>query len=106
MAIMAKDREMEIMEDNHRVEVRVYVQKVKHLEYEHKNTLGRVESKVGPYALLHQHTRAHIPLVAFLVWVPVGAPLAAVNHHYHRQRLFRRHHHQLLPHYSTMKSNQ
>lgn len=59
MAIMAKDREMEIMEDNHRVEVRVYVQKVKHLEYEHKNTLGRVESKVGPYTLLHQHTHAH-----------------------------------------------
>ena len=43
---MAKDREMEIMEDNHRVEVRVYVQKVKHLEYEHKNTLGRITSEV------------------------------------------------------------
>ena len=46
MAITAKDREMEIMEDNHRVEVRVYVQKVKHLEYEHKNALGRITSEV------------------------------------------------------------
>lgn len=42
--IMSKDREMEIMEDNHRVEVRVYVQKVKHLEYEHKNNLKRVQA--------------------------------------------------------------
>ena len=31
--ISKKDREMEQMEDNHRVEVRVYLQKVKHLEY-------------------------------------------------------------------------
>merc|ERR1711988_2100809 len=35
--VAAKDREMELMEDNHRVEVRVYLQKVKHLEYEHSN---------------------------------------------------------------------
>lgn len=42
MQIAAKDREMELMEDNHRVEVRVYVQKVKHLEYEHKNHMKRV----------------------------------------------------------------
>ncbi|CAK4072037.1 unnamed protein product [Aphanomyces euteiches] len=44
MEIMAKDREMEMMEDNHRVEVRVYIQKVKHLEYEHKNNLKRVKT--------------------------------------------------------------
>jgi len=31
--IAKKDRAMEEMEDNHRVEVRVYLQKVKHLEY-------------------------------------------------------------------------
>ena len=42
-SIAAKDRAMELMEDNHRVEVRVYVQKVKHLEYEHKNNLGAIE---------------------------------------------------------------
>jgi len=42
LGIMAKDREMELMEDNHRVEVRVYIQKVKHLEYEHKNNIKRV----------------------------------------------------------------
>lgn len=92
MAIMAKDREMEIMEDNHRVEVRVYVQKVKHLEYEHKNTLGRVESKVGPYALLRQHTHAHVSLVASLLWLPVGAPLAAINHHHRHSPAFRSQH--------------
>ena len=43
MSIAAKDRAMELMEDNHRVEVRVYVQKVKHLEYEHKNNLKAVD---------------------------------------------------------------
>jgi hypothetical protein len=41
--IMSKDREMEVMEDNHRIEIRVYVQKVKHLEYEHKNNLKKVQ---------------------------------------------------------------
>ncbi|KAF1325857.1 Sporangia induced dynein regulatory complex protein, partial [Globisporangium splendens] len=57
--IMSKDREMEIMEDNHRVEVRVYVQKVKHLEYEHKNNLKRVQADATGHLDeehdLHQH---------------------------------------------------
>jgi len=44
-AIQQKDREMELMEDNHRVEVRVYIQKVKHLEYEHKNNVKRVKQE-------------------------------------------------------------
>jgi growth arrest-specific protein 8 len=39
LAIAAKDRDMEQLEDNHRVELRVYQQKVKHLEYEHRNNL-------------------------------------------------------------------
>jgi len=39
LAIAAKDREMELLEDNHRVELRVYQQKVKHLEYEHKHNI-------------------------------------------------------------------
>jgi len=39
LAATAKDREMELMEDNHRVELRVYQQKVKHLEYENKNKI-------------------------------------------------------------------
>ena len=30
---------MELLEDNHRVELRVYQQKVKHLEYEHRNNI-------------------------------------------------------------------
>lgn len=42
--IMSKDREMEVMEDNHRVEVRVYVQKVKHLEYEHSANVKRAKA--------------------------------------------------------------
>jgi hypothetical protein len=42
MGIVSKDREMELREDNHRVEVRVYIQKVKHLEYEHKNAIKKV----------------------------------------------------------------
>lgn len=42
LAIEAKDREMELLEDNHRVELRVYQQKVKHLEYEHKNNIREI----------------------------------------------------------------
>lgn len=33
---------MELLEDNHRVELRVYQQKVKHLEYEHKNSIKSI----------------------------------------------------------------
>jgi growth arrest-specific protein 8 len=48
MAISAKDREMELLEDNHRVELRVYQQKVKHLEFEHKNNIkGIVRDGTG-----------------------------------------------------------
>ncbi|KAJ1442082.1 growth-arrest-specific micro-tubule binding-domain-containing protein, partial [Ochromonadaceae sp. CCMP2298] len=42
LAVSAKDREMELLEDNHRVELRVYQQKVKHLEYEHKNNIKTI----------------------------------------------------------------
>jgi growth arrest-specific protein 8 len=42
LAITAKDREMELLEDSHRVELRVYQQKVKHLEYEHKNNIKMI----------------------------------------------------------------
>jgi hypothetical protein len=42
LAVTSKDREMELMEDNHRVEIRVYQQKVKHLEYEHKNNIKSI----------------------------------------------------------------
>jgi hypothetical protein len=37
-----KDKDMEKMEENHRVEVRVYLQKVKHLEFEHRNDLTNI----------------------------------------------------------------
>jgi growth arrest-specific protein 8 len=33
---------MEMLEDNHRVELRVYQQKVKHLEYEHRNNIKAI----------------------------------------------------------------
>merc|ERR1712023_580171 len=35
----AKDREIELMSENHQVELKVYMQKVKHLDYEHKNSI-------------------------------------------------------------------
>jgi hypothetical protein len=54
MSIQKKDRDMEQMEDNHRVEVRVYVQKVKHLEYEHKNNLKGID--VDSEALMGEET--------------------------------------------------
>ena len=40
--IAKKDRDMELMEENHRVELRVYLQKVRHLEYEHRHALRGV----------------------------------------------------------------
>lgn len=43
LGITDKDQSMEQMEASHRVEVRVYIQKVKHLEYEHKNNMRRVD---------------------------------------------------------------
>lgn len=43
--ILAKDREMEMMEENHRVEISVYLQKVKHLEYEHEDNLRGIETE-------------------------------------------------------------
>ena len=36
------ESEMERMQDAHRNDIRIYVQKVKHLEYEHKNNLMAV----------------------------------------------------------------
>lgn len=57
LAISAKDREMELLEDNHRVELRVYQQKVKHLEYEHRNNIkGIVRDGTG---LLESEQQTH-----------------------------------------------
>jgi growth arrest-specific protein 8 len=42
LSTAAKDREMEMLEDNHRVELRGYQQKVKHLEYEHRNNIKTI----------------------------------------------------------------
>ena len=44
-AIVAKDREIEAMEEHHRVEVRVYQQKMKHLEHEHGNGLEEARAE-------------------------------------------------------------
>jgi hypothetical protein len=45
LSISAKDREVELLEKNHLVELRVYQQKVKHLEYEHANNVSKIERK-------------------------------------------------------------
>lgn len=44
LMVEQKDREMETMEENHRVEKKVYEQKVKHLDYEHRHALKRTEA--------------------------------------------------------------
>jgi growth arrest-specific protein 8 len=66
MNISAKDRAMELMEDNHRVEVRVYVQKVKHLEYEHKNNLTHIAAEgqelLGEEATSHNEREQDLKL--------------------------------------------
>jgi growth arrest-specific protein 8 len=55
LATAAKDREMELLEDNHRVELRVYQQKVKHLEYEHRNNIKSIIED-GTNLLQHEQT--------------------------------------------------
>lgn len=39
------DREMEEIERNHRVDIRVYLQKVKHLQFEHKSNGKTVKTE-------------------------------------------------------------
>jgi len=55
--VQSKEREMEMLEDNHRVELRVYQQKVKHLEYEHRNNIKDIV-KEGT-SLLEDEQKAH-----------------------------------------------
>ena len=45
MAIEAKDKEMETMEQNHRVEVRVYIQKVKHLQVRYRELASGIRTE-------------------------------------------------------------
>ena len=56
LAVSAKDREMGLLEDNHRVELRVYQQKVKHLEYEHKNNIRNIVRDGTSLLENEQHT--------------------------------------------------
>jgi len=55
--VESREKEMERMEENHRVEIRVYLQKVKHLEYEHKNNLKTLVEEGGE--LLEDEAQAH-----------------------------------------------
>jgi len=43
--IESREKDMDELDDNHRVEVRVFQQKLKHLQYEHKNNLRRSSSE-------------------------------------------------------------
>jgi len=45
LAVLGREREMELMAENHRVEVKVYQQKVKHLEYEHAHGMRRLAGR-------------------------------------------------------------
>eukprot|EP01038_Epipyxis_sp_PR26KG_P016054 gene16054-21802_t len=56
LSITAKDREMELLEDNHRVELRVYQQKVKHLEYEHRNSIKSIVQEGTGLLEMEQNT--------------------------------------------------
>jgi CMP-N-acetylneuraminic acid synthetase len=47
---------MQELEDAHRVEIKVYMQKVKHLEYEHTNNCERVQHEA---AFLMKEERNH-----------------------------------------------
>ena len=41
------DTKMQELEEAHRVEIKVYIQKVKHLEYEHQNNQERVQAEAA-----------------------------------------------------------
>ena len=81
LMVLAKEREAELKEDNHRTEVRVYVQKVRHLEYEHAQGAKRVrktgDEKVGEERDDHTllaHPLAEVPL-QLAVQLAVQLPL-------------------------------
>ena len=50
------DTKMQELEEAHRVEIKVYIQKVKHLEYEHSNNAERVQAEA---AYLMKEERNH-----------------------------------------------
>ena len=49
------DTKMQELEEAHRVEIKVYIQKVKHLEYEHSNNCDRVQSE-ATYLMKEERT--------------------------------------------------
>ena len=51
LALASKEREIEVMENNHRVTLRVYDQKIKSLEYTHKNSLEHISSSAESTSL-------------------------------------------------------
>jgi growth arrest-specific protein 8 len=60
LSVGSKEREMEMLEDNHRVELRVYQQKVKHLEYEHRNKIKDIVREGT--ALLESEQKVRLPI--------------------------------------------
>ncbi|KNC47708.1 growth-arrest-specific protein 8 [Thecamonas trahens ATCC 50062] len=56
-ALRNKDREMEELEENHQVQIKVYKQKVKHLLYEHQNKIAELKRQAESKMTL-QHTEA------------------------------------------------
>lgn len=52
------DSKMQELEDAHRVEIKVYMQKVKHLEYEHNNNCERVQ--VDSKDLMNKERSHHV----------------------------------------------
>jgi len=56
--IAAREKAMQQAEDNHRMEVRVYLQKVKHLEYEHAKNLRTVQEETQEMAEEEAHAHS------------------------------------------------
>lgn len=67
LGVLAIEREIELMGENHRVEVKVYQQKVKHLEYEHAHAMRRLAMEED--ATLHAEDDAHMKYVGCTVAV-------------------------------------
>lgn len=59
LGLLAKEREIETTGENHRVEVKVYQQKIKHLEYQHTHAMKSVAVEDASSLRVEEDTHEH-----------------------------------------------
>jgi hypothetical protein len=71
-----KDREMEEMEERHQVEIKVYKQKVKHLLYEHQNSITQLKTDLEMATkLLQVRSRVKLNMEKTRTWLLTSTQL-------------------------------